>query len=369
MQRTRPSITELAFLVCGVLIVLVGWVADFLGLFEIASQPTGHGSSTTFPLRLFMTMFGVAFSTIGVGFENFPQILLGGDRAKRFIVALLFLADGSLHLYAFNAHLGDRFPAATHAGRFAIGPMQRSISAATSFARSRYSCSFIAAGFAEIRRYESFRVIFSFTFCRNRMIDANPFCEIMYSRPSRTTAAFPPSDAKSEMAVAMSTSALGSATAIPFAVPPADLESQMNPAPSIGYRDRKSSGWMRVMQSPRAFVWRRSENSENTRSAFGSRTRYTPRRPMSLRAESSPPPTTGIPSSSMRLLSIGPTSRNRTASFHFASTPSSVDEYPRVVREPISRHADLRPSSKPFRKALRFSSSPIPVRHKARTSV
>src|SRR5205807_8825219 len=50
---------------------------------------------------------------------------------------------------------------------------------------------------------------------------------------------------------------------------------------------------------------------------------------------------------------------NRTANFDFASTPSSVDEYPRVVREPISRHADLRPSSKPFRKALRFSSSPI----------
>src|SRR5256884_4568849 len=111
MWRTRPSITELAFLVCGVLIVRVGWVADFLGLFEIASQPTGHGSSTTFPLRLFMTMFGVAFSTIGVGFENFPQILLGGDRAKRFIVALLFLGDGSLHLYAFNDHLGDLFSA------------------------------------------------------------------------------------------------------------------------------------------------------------------------------------------------------------------------------------------------------------------
>src|SRR5436305_2558783 len=111
MQRTRPSITELAFLVCGVLIVLVGWVADFLGLFEIASQPTGHGSSTTFPLRLFMTMFGVSFATIGVGFENFPQILQDGDRAKRYIVAFLFLADGSLHLYAFNDHLGDLFSA------------------------------------------------------------------------------------------------------------------------------------------------------------------------------------------------------------------------------------------------------------------
>src|SRR2546423_15244410 len=112
LLRTRQSITELAFLVCGVLIVLVGWVADFLGLFETASQPIGHGSSTTFPLRLFMTMFGVAFSTIGVGFENFPQILLGGDRAKRFIVAVLFLADGSLHLDAFHDHLGDRPSAA-----------------------------------------------------------------------------------------------------------------------------------------------------------------------------------------------------------------------------------------------------------------
>src|SRR6266581_102420 len=42
-------------------------------------------------------------------------------------------------------------------------------------------------------------------------------------------------------------------------------------------------------------------------------------------------------------------------------TMSSVDEYPRVVSAPISRHADLRPSSNPFRKAFRFSSSPIPV--------
>src|SRR5947207_3001596 len=73
--------------------------------------PGGHGSGTTFPLRLFMTMFGVSFATIGVGFENFPQILQDGDRAKRYIVAFLFLADGSLHLYAFNDHLGDLFSA------------------------------------------------------------------------------------------------------------------------------------------------------------------------------------------------------------------------------------------------------------------
>ncbi len=111
MWRTRISMTELAFLVCGLLIIFVGWTADFLGVFEFASAPGGHGSGTTFPLRLFMTMFGVSFATIGVGFENFPQILQEGDRAKRYIVAFLFLADGSLHLYAFNDHLGDLFPA------------------------------------------------------------------------------------------------------------------------------------------------------------------------------------------------------------------------------------------------------------------
>ena len=111
MWRTRISMTELAFLVCGLLIIFVGWTADFLGVFEFASSPGGHGSGTTFPLRLFMTMFGVSFATIGVGFENFPQILQDGDRAKRYIVAFLFLADGSLHLYAFNDHLGDLFSA------------------------------------------------------------------------------------------------------------------------------------------------------------------------------------------------------------------------------------------------------------------
>jgi len=119
MLRTRPTITEVAFFLCGVLIILVGWIADFLGIFELGPQPEGHGS-TTFPLRLFMTMFGVAFSTIGIGYENFPQILEGGERAKRFIVALLFLADGSLHLYAFNDHLGDAFAATFFGGISAV---------------------------------------------------------------------------------------------------------------------------------------------------------------------------------------------------------------------------------------------------------
>src|SRR6058998_126986 len=115
------------------------------------------------------------------------------------------------------------------------------------------------------------------------------------------------------------------------------------------------------MQRPRASLRRRSPNNSNTRSAFGSRTRYAPRRRRSFLATISPPPTTGMPSSSSSRASIASTSRYRTAIFDFANTISSVEEYPRLIREAISRHAALSPSSKPFKKALRVSSSPIPM--------
>src|SRR6266704_2275479 len=96
MRRTKPTATELSFFVCGFLIIVVGWLADLLGIFELGTAVGEHGGGSSFQLRLFLTMFGVAFSTIGVGYENFPE----------------FLTDGSLHLYAFNDHLGDAFPAA-----------------------------------------------------------------------------------------------------------------------------------------------------------------------------------------------------------------------------------------------------------------
>src|SRR6266511_845163 len=112
MRRAKPTATELSFFFCGFLIIVVGWLADLLGIFELGAAVGEHGGGSSFQLRLFLTMFGVAFSTIGVGYENFPEILTDADMAKRYLVAFLFLADGSLHLYAFNDHLGDRFPAA-----------------------------------------------------------------------------------------------------------------------------------------------------------------------------------------------------------------------------------------------------------------
>lgn len=141
MGRTRPNITEIAFFVSGTLIILVGWVADYLGVFEFASSPSGHGSATTFPLRLFMTMFGVAFATIGVGFENFPQILQDGVRAKRYIVAFLFLADGSLHLYAFNDHLADPFGATFFA---AFSTIQLAVAFVIPYTRFRLNTTWLA---------------------------------------------------------------------------------------------------------------------------------------------------------------------------------------------------------------------------------
>ena len=112
MRRAKPTATELSFFLCGFLIIIVGWLADLLGIFELGTAVGEHGTGSSFQLRLFLTMFGVAFSTIGVGYENFPEILTDAEMAKRYLVAFLFLADGSLHLYAFNDHLGDAFPAA-----------------------------------------------------------------------------------------------------------------------------------------------------------------------------------------------------------------------------------------------------------------
>ncbi|HWM53632.1 MAG TPA: hypothetical protein VNP71_10790 [Thermoplasmata archaeon] len=111
MRREKPTITELSFFVCGFLVIIVGWLADLLGVFELNTVTGGH-STGTLQLRIFLTMFGVAFATIGVAYDNFPEILSDGEMAKRYLVSFLFLADGSLHLYALNDHLGEAFPAA-----------------------------------------------------------------------------------------------------------------------------------------------------------------------------------------------------------------------------------------------------------------
>ena len=155
MRRSRPTMTEFAFFVSGVLIILLGWFADLLGILELNSNPTTHGSASTLPLRLFLTMFGVAFAAIGVAFENFPRILEDGEAAKRYLVAFLFLADGSFHLYALNDHLGDTFASSFFA---AFSGLQIAAAFVIPYARRRLDPAWLAITAFLIAAYIATRI-------------------------------------------------------------------------------------------------------------------------------------------------------------------------------------------------------------------
>src|SRR5207245_7420334 len=90
MRRTKPTITELSFFVCGFLIIVVGWLADLLGIFELGTLVGEHGGGGSFELRLFLTMFCVAFAAIGVGYQTFPEILSDGEMSERYAAAVRF---------------------------------------------------------------------------------------------------------------------------------------------------------------------------------------------------------------------------------------------------------------------------------------
>src|SRR6266446_1084204 len=81
--------------------------------------------------------------------------------------------DGA-HAHLVDA-IGARRATKDREGRGGVDPLIRQTSPATSLARTVYSCSFIAAGFAEISRYESLITIFSLTFWRKRITDGKPF--------------------------------------------------------------------------------------------------------------------------------------------------------------------------------------------------
>lgn len=138
MMRWSVRITtENIFVLCGLLIILLGWVADLFGILEIPGSPDEH-PGLDFNLRFFITMFGVAFATIGVGFESFTHMRIDSELGKRYLVAFLFLADGGVHLYALNDHLAEVLPAAFFAvvsslqlaGAFFFPTMGRELDAA-----------------------------------------------------------------------------------------------------------------------------------------------------------------------------------------------------------------------------------------------
>ncbi len=113
--------TENVFLITGLGIVLLGWIADYIGVVVLAEAPSGHGGGSIVT-RLFFTLFGLTFAAGGVVYDHYERFLQDPVYAKRYLIQAFFILDGALHLFAFNDHINESLVEAIF---FAIvGPMQ-----------------------------------------------------------------------------------------------------------------------------------------------------------------------------------------------------------------------------------------------------
>ncbi|HYM40349.1 MAG TPA: hypothetical protein VEY12_09475 [Thermoplasmata archaeon] len=115
--------TENVFLISGILIVLLGWISDFIGLIVLKEAPSSGGHSAGSLInRVFFTLFGLFFAAGGAVYENHIRFLNDAVYSKRYLIQALFIIDGALHLFAFNDHLNASL---VEAAFFAvIGPIQ-----------------------------------------------------------------------------------------------------------------------------------------------------------------------------------------------------------------------------------------------------
>ena len=114
--------TENVFLISGLLIILLGWASDFIGLIVLNEAPTGGHSAGSIINRLFFTLFGLFFAAGGAVYENHWRFLKDPSYSKRYLIQALFILDGALHLFAFNDHINESLLEAAFFG--VIGPIQ-----------------------------------------------------------------------------------------------------------------------------------------------------------------------------------------------------------------------------------------------------
>lgn len=105
---------EFAFVTGGLLVASMGWAADLFGVMS-GGGGESHGAGELF-FRVNITIFALGLAAIGVGYEQHARILREPPWGLRYVAGYLILADGLLHGYAFNDHLGEPFPA----GFFAV---------------------------------------------------------------------------------------------------------------------------------------------------------------------------------------------------------------------------------------------------------
>jgi hypothetical protein len=95
--------TEFAFLASGVFIMVAAWAFNLVGTVS-GDQGSVHGGLDIY-LWLILIFQGLAFSSMGVISSNYREFLANPTLAKRYLVGILLIADGGLHLLALNQHL------------------------------------------------------------------------------------------------------------------------------------------------------------------------------------------------------------------------------------------------------------------------
>ncbi len=98
--------TETIFLISGLGIILLGWISDYIGVVVLQEAPSGHGGGSIIS-RLFFTLFGLLFAAGGAVYEHSDRFLHDDRYATRYLIQALFIADGALHLFAFNDHIQE----------------------------------------------------------------------------------------------------------------------------------------------------------------------------------------------------------------------------------------------------------------------
>ena len=99
---------ERVFLLCGILIILLGWGSDYIGLIVLHEAPVtgGHGAGNIIT-RLYFPLIGLAFAAGGAAYEDFGRFFNNPKFTKRYLLQALILADASMHKYAFNDHINE----------------------------------------------------------------------------------------------------------------------------------------------------------------------------------------------------------------------------------------------------------------------
>ncbi len=114
--------SENIFLLSGILIILLGWASDYIGLIVLGEPTAGGHSAGSIINRLFFTLFGLFFAAGGAVYENHTRFLNDPLYSKRYLIQALFILDGALHLFAFNDHINESL---VEAAFFAVaGPVQ-----------------------------------------------------------------------------------------------------------------------------------------------------------------------------------------------------------------------------------------------------